>query len=259
MRTDSRVRLNQMLCGLLFLATSLGCAQTPGHAFQRGNEFYRGGRFQDALNEYENILTQGHESPELYFNIGNACYRLGKTAPAILAYERANRLRPGDPDIAYNLKLVNFKTVDRIEPVPELFVFQWLRAVSRLLPKNFTTNFFAASWLCLFIALTLMYIVRRALFTETLRWFALTGLSGILLFGGVWIVQVWVENAERDQSMVTAQVVTAKSSPDDQSVDAFVIHEGLKVRMSDSVGDWVRITLPDGKVGWIRSTQCERI
>jgi len=258
MRTDSRVRLNRMLGSLLFVA-SLGFAQTPGDAFQRGNEFYRGGHFQDALNEYENIRKQGYESPELYFNIGNAYYRFGKTAPAILAYERANRLRPGDPDIAYNLNLVNLKTVDRIEPVPELFVFQWLRVVSRLLPKDLTVNLFAASWLCLFLALTMMYIVRRAVFTEALRWFALTGLSGIILIGSIWALQGWVENAERDHSIVTAQVVTAKSSPDDQSVDAFVIHEGLKVRQGDSVGEWIRITLPDGKVGWIRSMQCERI
>jgi len=258
MRTDSRVRLIRMLCGL-FILTSFGFPQTPGDAFQRGNEYYRGGRFSDALNEYEKILNEGYESPELYFNVGNCYYRLGKTAPAILAYERANRLRPGDSDIAYNLKLVNLKTVDRIEPVPELFVFQWLRVISRLLPKDLTVNLFAASWLCLFLALALMYIVRRAAFTETLRWFALSGLTGIILIGGVWTLQAWVENAERDHSIVTAQVVTAKSSPDDQSVDAFVIHEGLKVRMGDSVGDWVRITLPDGKVGWIRSLQCERI
>ena len=258
MRTDSPARLNRTLCSILFLA-SVGFAQTPGDAFQRGNEFYRAGRFQEALNEYENIRKQCYESPELYFNIGNVYYRFGKTAPAILAYERANRLRPGDPDIDYNLNLLNLKTVDRIEPVPELFVYQWLRVVARLLSNEITTNLFAASWLCLFLALTLMYIVRRIVFTEMLRWFALASLSGIVLLGGMWILQVWVENAERGQSIVTAQVVTAKSSPDDQSVDAFVIHEGLKVRQGDSVGEWIRITLPDGKVGWIRSMQCERI
>lgn len=258
MKRYAELRLNPVLWGILF-PMYLVFGQTPGDAFQRGNEFYRGGRFQEALSEYENILKQEYESPELYFNIGNTYYRLGKTAPAILAYERARRLRPGDPDIDYNLKLVNLKTIDRIEPVPELFVFQWLRVVAGLPPKNLVVNLFTACWLGLFIALSLMYIVRHAVLTEALRWLVLTGLAGVILFGGVWVLQAWVEAAERDQSIVTAQVVTAKSSPDDQSVDAFVIHEGLKVRMSDSVGDWVRITLPDGKVGWIRSTQCERI
>jgi SH3-like domain-containing protein len=42
-------------------------------------------------------------------------------------------------------------------------------------------------------------------------------------------------------------------------LDAFVIHEGVKVKLSDSLGDWVKIVLADGKVGWIRSQECERI
>jgi uncharacterized protein YgiM (DUF1202 family) len=42
-------------------------------------------------------------------------------------------------------------------------------------------------------------------------------------------------------------------------VDAFVIHEGAKVKLTDLVGDWVKITLVDGKVGWIPADQCERI
>jgi len=54
-------------------------------------------------------------------------------------------------------------------------------------------------------------------------------------------------------------VVTAKTSPDAQSLDAFVAHEGLKVKLSDAVGEWMKIVLPDGKVGWIRAQDCKRI
>ncbi|TSA20631.1 hypothetical protein D4R75_07265, partial [bacterium] len=63
----------------------------------------------------------------------------------------------------------------------------------------------------------------------------------------------------RNDAIVTASVSTVKTSPDAQSLDAFVIHEGLKVTLSDSVGEWVKIVLADGKVGWIRSQDCERI
>jgi len=31
----------------------------------------------------------------------------------------------------------------------------------------------------------------------------------------------------------------------------FVIHEGLKVRLEDTLDDWVKIRLADGKIGWI--------
>ena len=67
------------------------------------------------------------------------------------------------------------------------------------------------------------------------------------------------QDTAKDKAVVTAQTVTAKSSPDAKSVDAFVIHEGVKVKLTDAVGDWVKITLVDGKVGWILSEQCERI
>ena len=44
--------------------------------------------------------------------------------------------------------------------------------------------------------------------------------------------------------------VIAKVSPDKDSNDAFVIHEGLKVRLEDNIGDWYKIRLQDGKIGW---------
>jgi uncharacterized protein YgiM (DUF1202 family) len=67
------------------------------------------------------------------------------------------------------------------------------------------------------------------------------------------------QETRQDKAIITAQIVTAKSSPDDKSVDAFVIHEGVKVKLTDVVGGWVKITLVDGKVGWIPADQCERI
>jgi SH3-like domain-containing protein len=72
------------------------------------------------------------------------------------------------------------------------------------------------------------------------------------------ITQVADSRAGND-AIVSGGVVTAKTSPDTQSVDAFVVHEGLKVRLSDAVEGWVKIVLADGKVGWIRATDCEHI
>jgi len=262
MRHFLRYRKVSVACwAALFSSVILSASypQTPTEAFARGNELYRKGQFQEALKEYESILAQGYVSADLYFNIGNSYYRLGKIAPAIVAYERANRLRPNDPDVLYNLKLVNLRTIDRIEAVPELFVFQWLRVLSGAIARETTTVLFAAGWSLFFLSLATMYAVRRSALVERVRWLVLTGFLGSLVFGGMLGLQYWETNATKDQSIISAPAVTAKSSPDDQSMDAFVIHEGLKVRTSDRVGDWLKIILPDGKVGWIRSNQCEQI
>ena len=59
--------------------------------------------------------------------------------------------------------------------------------------------------------------------------------------------------------VIVDQVVTVKSSPDPQSTDSFIIHEGLKVNLEDNLDNWVKIRLADGKVGWIKNSFVKRI
>jgi hypothetical protein len=246
----------------LFLAALLPTqvlrGQTALDEFERGNTYYRAGEFERAVSAYETILNHGLTSPSLYFNLGNAYYRLGKIAPTILAYERALRMAPGDADIKHNLDLVNLKTVDRIEPLPELFFVQWLQALSAFLPLQTTAWLFSTCWILLFGGLAGLYVFAQPTVIRSLRAVGLVGLVLVIPLGILLTTQV-LQSRSRNDAVVTVSVVTAKTSPDAQSMDAFVVHEGLRVKLSDSVGGWVKVILPDGKVGWIRSQDCERI
>ena len=61
---------------------------------------------------------------------------------------------------------------------------------------------------------------------------------------------MYIENNIKNGIIVETSVIV-KSAPDNSSKDEFSIHEGLKVRLEDKVDDWVKISLSDGKVGWI--------
>lgn len=240
------------------LTLQAGLAQTVQDEFERGNSAYRNGQFQEASTAYENVLKQGLAGPALYFNLGNAYYRLGKIAPVVLAYERARRLEPNDPDIAHNLNLVNLKTIDRIEPLPELFFIGWMRSIATLVPLYVGTQLFVLCWVLFFISLATFYILSQTTALRIARLGAL--ITGVLLIPlGVLLATQIIDRQSHNDAIVMASVVTAKTSPDVQGVDAFVVHEGLKVKLTDEVGGWVKMVLPDGKVGWIRSYQCERI
>jgi len=233
-------------------------AQTPDDAFNRGNELYRAGKYQEAAKEYESIIKQGMLSAELYFNLGNAYYRDRQLARSILSYERAAQLHPNDPDIEHNLKLSYLRTIDRIEPVPDMFLIQWMHAVGSLISPESVRILFLLSWIVLFGSLAAMYLILRPgviRLTRILFFFScvLVVLCSVML--GIQSIQ----DKAQDKAIITAQTVTAKSSPDAKAVDAFVIHEGLKVKLTDAVGEWVKVTLVDGKIGWILSEQCERI
>jgi len=233
-------------------------SQTAVDEFERGNAFYRDGQFEKAAEAYETILKQGQVSAPLYYNLGNAYYRLGRLAPAILAYERGLILDPNDPDIKHNLDLANLKTLDRIEPLPKLFFIEWLHSLSAVFPLRTTFWLFTACWITLFAALAVMFAFAPPRLLRSLRVVSLVSLVLLIPLGILLTTQV-VESRSRSDAIITVSAATAKTSPDAQSIDAFVIHEGLKVMLTDAVAEWVKIVLADGKVGWIRFRDCERI
>ena len=79
---------------------------------------------------------------------------------------------------------------------------------------------------------------------------------GIMLFVVVIFTNIFAYNQKnellnRNGAIVFAPTVTIKSSPDNSGTDLFILHEGTKVFIRESVGDWNEIVLEDGKVGWI--------
>jgi len=233
-------------------------AQAPEEIFEKGNEHYRAGRFNDAVKEYESVVGQGYVSAPLLFNLGNACYRSGNTARAILWFERAARLDMGDPDIEFNLRLASSRIIDRIEPLPELFLLTWIRSLAGLTSLSTSVILLMIAWVLVFGLLALVNLMHGSTLNTVFRWGILAALVCVVVFAFVVGFQAQ-DVTDRSEAIITERSVTAKNSPDAESLDAFVIHEGLKVRMSDNVGDWTRITLADGKVGWILAKECERI
>ncbi|MFH0991976.1 MAG: tetratricopeptide repeat protein [bacterium] len=253
-------RLPLLFILVILLAGSIApvYSQTAPDEFERANALYREGKFEEAVMHFEAIIRQGVVSAPLYFNLGNSYYRLGRIAPAILNYERARRLEPGDPDLQHNLSLANYKIIDRIEPLPELFFIQWARSVASLVSLHGITRILIVLWVLFFGTLTLVYLFPGSTMVRIARWL-LAGSGTLLLLVGLLLAIQLFANQSGNDAIIIASTVTAKTSPDEQSVDAFVVHEGLRVTMSDSLSGWVKIILADGKVGWIRSTQCERI
>jgi len=64
---------------------------------------------------------------------------------------------------------------------------------------------------------------------------------------------------EQREAIVFTPAVTVKSSPDANSVDLFVVHEGAKVTILDTLGQWQEIRIGNGSEGWIKSSDTRRI
>ena len=54
-------------------------------------------------------------------------------------------------------------------------------------------------------------------------------------------------------AIVFAQETKVKNEPNLRSEEAFRLHEGTKVQVLDTIENWKKIKLSDGKMGWISS------
>jgi len=223
-----------------------------------GNQAYTEGDFADAVAYYKKATDAGYESPELFYNVGNAYFKLNEFPQAILWYERAQRLDPGNEDIDYNLNVANSKIADKIDPLPELFYVRWYRSVVDLYP----TSTWAVQTIVFFI-LTLvsvsLYFISRKLFLRKAGFWAAILCIALTIFTLLFSISGHYRMKSLHEAIIFDPTITVKSSPDEQSVDLFVIHEGTKVQLLDKIGEWHEIRIANGSVGWLPAESLEEI
>lgn len=240
---------------LLLLATVLNAAaQTPLQLMQRGNDAYAKGDFVAAAQAYNAVLDAGYESADLYYNLGNVYYRQEEYGLSILNYERALRLKPNFRDAKQNLDLADSKTEDQIAALPEIFLAQWAHSV--------VAWFSPTGWrICTLILLTLLgTAVVLFLLSRDYAWRKGALIGGIvtlvfLLLCIACTISASVRYNRHNQAIVTAPMAVVKSSPEENSIDKLVLHEGTKVNIEETLGEWHKIQIADGNNGWLQTDE----
>ena len=62
-----------------------------------------------------------------------------------------------------------------------------------------------------------------------------------------------------NSAVITERTVRVKGSPSETGTELFIIHEGLTVQVTDQLGDWIEVRLPDGNKGWVKESMMMRI
>jgi len=252
--------LNIFIILFVLLTNQSIYSQSSEHFFNEGITFYQNGQYEQALHSFQKILDSGYENGSVYFNMGNCYYKLNNLGKAILFYERAVKLMPNDEDIQANLDLANKLVVDEIEPMEQFFIIQILNAYYYFLPLNLQLWLTAGAYIIcgIFIGLWILTRKRRA----RIATFRLAVVFGIVCFVfGLSLLGRYSDQKNRVEAIILKEEVTVQSAPGIQegSVEAFVIHEGTKVRIDREEGDWLEIVLLDGKVGWVEQSVLEVI
>ena len=230
----------------------LTLSANPQADYEKANKAYMAGFYENAISIYERILENGVAAPDLYYNLGNAYFKIDDIPSAILNYERALKLDPGNEDYQYNLRVANNKIVDKIDILPELFYIRWWKGLKLLLSPDGWAKLALLTFTLIFVTVAVFLLSSRMWARKLIFSFGLLLLL-INLISGIIAWQTYRDAKDQKTAIIFTPTLPVKSSPDESSIDLFVIHEGLKVTVIDKIGDWQEIRIANGSKGWIKT------
>lgn len=227
-------------------------------AFDKGNELYRQGKYQEAAKSYESIVKDGKESAEVYFNLGNAYYKMNRIAPAIYNYEKSLLLKPNDKDTKINLGYAQKMVIDDIQPTPKV-------GFSKLV-YNFTSAYHYDTWAwaavgsAFFVLLffTGYYFSGTTLLKRTFFVAMFIALLAIVITV-ISAIYVKAQEGKERPAIIFSEVASIKSEPLKNAEDAFILHEGTKVNITEKLDNWYKVQLADDSEGWIEKNAVKKI
>ena len=229
------------------------------NGFEKGNALYQKGQYQEAVQEYESVIKKDkQQSAELYFNLANSYYKLNKVAPSIYNYEKALVLKPNDAEILNNLKFAKKLTIDEIKEVPKV-------GFAKLI-QNFTGIFTYNTWAVISVGIAFAFLLSFIGY-----YFSQLTVSKRIYFIGMFVLLVALGlsiaagMAEKDHydndrpAIVFAEVSEVRSEPQKAGSAIFLLHEGAKVYVTETLGQWKKIELTDGTEGWIDASTIKEV
>jgi tetratricopeptide (TPR) repeat protein len=226
--------------------------------FEQANALYNEGKYQEAINNYLKIAESKEHSSSLYYNLGNSYYKLNQTAPSIYYYEKALQLSPNDKDIKNNLIFAQNMTVDAFEVLPQT-------GFSKII-QNIIGKFSYDSWSVLSIIFMVLFVTFFLLYyfsvyqNKKRLYFAISLVSLLIcLFAVLFAFNQNNLVNNQNPAIVFAQEIGVNAEPNNRSEEVFTLHEGTKINVEDSMGEWKKIKIADGKTGWLPSSEIKEI
>lgn len=246
-------------------AESMEPETAPGRLAQQADSAYAADNFSLAERLYRESIAAEGTSSTICYNLGNAYYRQGNLGMAIVNYERALKLDPTNKDARINLDFVKGKITDRQIDSGSFVSNLW---------ENIVMFFKADTWasiaivlFALFLASALTYLFSSVVLVKKLSFFG--GLIIFLVCALAVIISFAAANRmETDRFAIilppSAQLSTTPREARNQSEEAFLLHEGTKVEIVDSIsssadGKWFEVRVGQNERAWIKAADVERI
>ena len=231
---------------------------TPAEAqalFGQAFDAYAREDYPAAREGYLKLLEHGYGGPDVLFNLGTTCLAKGDLGEAVLYLERSRRLSPRSEDIAANLAQARARQMDQV--VGAQLETPFVERLAEALPEPLVGWTFLVSWLgglSLLLLLRFMRPGRRVKVGLTAAALLVVAIPcGLLL-----ATHAYVQSTVRE-AVVMSKTLKARESPRDAGKVSFEVHAGLKVRLLEDAGKYVKLRLPNGLEGWAEREELSEI
>ena len=148
--------------------------------------------------------------------------------------------------------------IDDIKVIPKV-------GFSKLI-QDFTAKYYYDTWAWIAVTFAFMFL----LFFVGYYFSKTTVLKRIFFFGMfLWLIGIGLSAAsgfyEKSRianerpAIVFAETTSVKSEPKSSASDGFVLHEGTKVYILESIANWKKVELTDETTGWIEDNTIKEI
>jgi tetratricopeptide (TPR) repeat protein len=213
--------------------------------FAEANNAYARADYAKAREDYEKLVTHGQAGADVLYNLGTTALAMGDLGSAVLYLERARRAGGRADDVDANLSVARSKQLDQVVGASADTPF--LERVVEATSDQVTGWVFLACWagaFALLIALRFLRSGRGWALAGAILLFACALPAGALLGAHAYARQSFID------AVVTSATLPARELPQDNAKVSFEIHAGLKVRLMEQAGNFVKVRLPNGLEGW---------
>lgn len=252
-----RIRFVIVFSLILLSVGSCFSQQNPDQLWKQAEKYYSEQQYDKAVDLYAQICAFG-ESASLYYNYANALFKTNQLGKTILYYERALQLDPSNEDIKNNLQFAYSTQRDKIDVIQPFFAKKWLVGFGNCFNSD-TWAYISIAFFIATLLFLLLYLFGKILWLRKIALFATFFSLFIVIVSFSYSFYTRNRIINNTYAIVMSGSVTLKSSPDISGTDMFNLHEGAKVDVKQQISGWSEVSISDGRVGWLPSSDIENI
>ena len=219
--------------------------------FEKANQLYHNKLYDSASALYTQLINDGYETPDLYYNAGNSFYRTEKIGLAVWCYKKALQLE-NNLNIQDNLALAQNKIKEPIYTQKDIFFIRWWKGLYNFFSVNVWAFISLFSFLIAMIILFLKKLKSELSISKKVN-ISLFSLSIVSLF---FMLVKYYNEAYHYHGIIINQTTFRKTYFDKNSM---ILSEGVEVEYNGIGKVGINIILPDGQEGIISANDFKKL